>query len=53
VPDRLAAFALDLADAVPAERLEQLAIEGQAAEDRADDEVDVVKTGGAHLLRAP
>jgi hypothetical protein len=53
VPDRLAALALDLADAVPAERLQQLAIEGQAAQYRADDEVDVVKAGGAHLLRAP
>ena len=50
VPDRLAALALDLADAVPAERLEQLPVEGQAAEDRADDEVDVVKAGGAHCL---
>ena len=42
VPDRLAALALDLADAVPAKRLEQLAVEGQAAQDRGDDEIDVV-----------
>jgi hypothetical protein len=43
VPDGLAALALHLADAVPAERLEQFAIERQAAEDRADDEIDVVE----------
>ena len=42
VPDRLAALALDLADAVPAERLEQVAVEGQAAQDRGDDEIDVM-----------
>src|SRR5581483_3131451 len=42
VPDRLAALALDLADAVPAERTEQLAVERQAAVDRRDDEVDVM-----------
>ena len=42
VPDRLAAFALDLPDAVPPERLEQLTVEGQAAQDRRDDEIDVM-----------
>ena len=50
VPDRLAALALDLADAVPSERPEQLAVERQAAKDRADDEVDVVEARGAHLV---
>jgi hypothetical protein len=42
VPDRLPALALDLADAIPPERLQQLAVEGQAAQDRGDDEIDVV-----------
>jgi hypothetical protein len=42
VPDRLTALALDLADAVVAERREQLAVERQAALDRGDDEIDVV-----------
>src|SRR5579862_2092117 len=51
VPDRLAALALDLADPVPAERPEQLAVEGQAALDRGDDEVDVVDASGAHDRR--
>ena len=42
VPDRLSALALDLADAEPAERLEEVTVEGQAAQDRGDDEIDVV-----------
>src|SRR5690349_8091536 len=42
VPDRLAALTLDLADAMPAERPEQLAVERQASLDRGDDEIDVV-----------
>src|SRR5690349_81568 len=52
VPDRLAALALDLADPLPAERLEELSVERQAPENRADDEVDVVEAGGAHVLPA-
>jgi hypothetical protein len=51
VPDRLAALALDLADPVPAERLEQLTVERQAAQDRADDEIYVVEAGGTHPRR--
>ena len=42
VPDRLVALALHLADSMPAEWAEQLAVEGQAALDRGDDQVDVV-----------
>ena len=42
VPDRLAPLALDLVDPVEAERREQLPVEGQAALDRRDDEIDVV-----------
>src|SRR5262249_30876865 len=42
VPDRLAALALDLGDAVVAERGEQLAVERQAPLDRGDDPVDVL-----------
>src|SRR4051812_45044571 len=42
IPDRLAALALDLADPVPTEWPEQLAVERQAALDGGDDEVDVV-----------
>src|SRR4051794_41976394 len=49
VPDRLAALALDLADAVEAERREQLAVERQAALDRRDDEVDVVRGAAVHV----
>src|SRR4051794_41362971 len=49
VPDRLAALALDLADAVEAERREQLAVERQAALDRRDDEVDVVQGAAVHV----
>src|SRR5439155_3795835 len=48
VVDRLAALALDLADPVEAERAEQLAVEGQAALDRGDDEVDVADLARAH-----
>jgi hypothetical protein len=47
VVDRLAPFAFDLAVTVPAERAEQLTVEGQAPLDRRDDEVDVMKAGGA------
>ena len=39
VVDRLAALTLDLAVPVPAERAEELTVEGQAALDRGDDEV--------------
>jgi len=42
VPDRLAALALHLGHVVVAERCEQIAVEGQAALDRRDDEIDVV-----------
>src|SRR4029079_2990275 len=52
VPDRLAAFALHLADAVPAERAEQIAVEGQAALDRRDDEIDVMDACGTHVSTA-
>ena len=48
VPDRLAALALDLADARVAERAEELAVEGQAALDRGDDQVDVVDAARGH-----
>src|SRR5207253_2095548 len=48
VPDRLAALALDLAAPVPAEWPEQLAVKGQAALNRGDDEVDVVDAARAH-----
>src|SRR5919197_848248 len=48
VPDRLAPLALDLADPVVAERRKELAVEGQAALDRRDDQVDVVDAGRAH-----
>ena len=44
VVDRLAALALDLVVPVPAERAEQLTVEGQAALDRRDDEVEVMDT---------
>src|SRR5437667_7416073 len=50
VPDRLAALALHLARAVPAERAEPLAVEGQAALDRRNDQIDVVDARGAHVL---
>jgi hypothetical protein len=46
VVDRLAALALDLAQPVPAERPQQLAVEGQAALDRGDDDVEMVDAGG-------
>ena len=48
VPDRLAALALDLADTGESERSEQLGVEGQAALDRGDDQVDVMDAAGAH-----
>src|SRR2546428_781674 len=48
VPDRLAALALDLRDAVPAERPEQVAVERQALLDRRDDQIDVMNARGAH-----
>src|SRR5258708_19032091 len=47
IPDRLAALAFDLADPVPAERAEQLAIKRQAALDRGNDQVDVMDAAGA------
>src|SRR5207247_9840531 len=53
VPDRLAALALHLADAVEPERREQVSVERQAALDRGDDEIDVVDARGAHLSTAP
>ena len=46
VVDRLATLALDLAQPVPAERPQQLAVEGQAALDRGDDDVEVVDARG-------
>src|SRR5207244_3733989 len=42
IPDRLPALALHLGDGVEAERAEQLGVEGQAALDRGDDEIDVM-----------
>jgi hypothetical protein len=48
VGDRLAPLPLDLAHAVPAEGAEELAVEGKAALDRGDDEVEVVDPGRAH-----
>src|SRR5262249_31748770 len=52
VVDRLASLARDLADPVVAERREQVAVEGQAALDRRDDEVDVMNAGGGHRRNA-
>src|SRR4051794_1040306 len=52
VVDRLAALALDLADAVIPERGKQVAVERQAALDRRDDEIDVVNAGGRHRRTA-
>ena len=50
VPDRLATLALDLGDAVVAERRQQVAIERQASLDRRHDEIDVMDAGeGGHL----
>jgi hypothetical protein len=46
VVDRLAALALDLGRPVPPQRAEQLAVEGQAALDRGNDDVDVMQAGG-------
>jgi len=46
VPDRLASLALDLAHARVAERIEKLAIEGQAALDRRHDEVEMMDAAG-------
>jgi hypothetical protein len=46
VVDGLAALALDLAQALPPERPQQPAVEGQAALDRGDDDVEVVDAGG-------
>src|SRR5215204_2836663 len=48
VVDRLAALALDLAEAVPPERAQQLAVERQAALDRGDDDVEMVEAARAH-----
>src|SRR5205823_15096482 len=48
VPDRLAALAFDLADAMPAERLEQRSVERQAAQNRGNDDVYVMNARGAH-----
>src|SRR5262249_53433354 len=42
VPDRLAALARHLLDAVVAERRQELAVEREAALDRRDDQVDVL-----------
>src|SRR5262249_3800346 len=52
VEDRLAAPALDLRDPQPAERPEQVAVEGQAPHDGADDEIDVMDAAGPHHGRA-
>ena len=51
VPDRLAALALDLADPVPAERTEELAVERQAPLDRGDDEIDMMDAAGTHEIQ--
>src|SRR3954462_10070419 len=51
VPDRLAALALDLGHAVPAERPEEIAVEGQAGLDRGHDQVDVVDAARTHARR--
>src|SRR5881409_1472963 len=48
VVDRFAPLTLDLANAVVAERRQQIAVERQAALDRRDDEVDMVDAGRAH-----
>src|SRR2546423_15653602 len=48
VPDRLAALTLHFADAVPAERAEQISVEGKAPLDRGDDDVEVVDAARAH-----
>src|SRR5512132_4242463 len=48
VVDRFAALTRDLADAVVAERRQEIAVERQAALDRRDDEVDMVDAGRAH-----
>jgi hypothetical protein len=48
VPDRLPALADHLAGPRVAERLEQLAVEGEAALERRDDQVDVVDAARAH-----
>src|SRR5215210_3439045 len=45
VPDGLAPLALDLRQAVPPERPEEVTVERQAALDRGDDEVDMVNAG--------
>src|SRR5918994_7632185 len=50
IPDRLAALPLHFADPRVAERAEQLTVEGQAALDRRDDQVDVVDAGRGHAL---
>src|SRR4029450_4014861 len=48
VVDRFAALTLDLANAVVAERRQEIEVEPQAALDRRDDEVDMVDAGRAH-----
>src|SRR3954454_3626500 len=53
VPDRLAALARALADAVPAERPEQIAVERQAPLHRPDDEDHVVHTGRSQQASLP
>src|SRR5215210_3649413 len=52
VPDRLASLALHLADSMPAEWTEEVAVERQAALDRRNDQVDVVDPGGTHVTSA-
>src|SRR4051794_8508732 len=49
VPDRLASLTFDLRDTVEPERPEELGVEGHAALDRRDDEVDVMDAGRAQL----
>src|SRR5215211_5348070 len=53
VPDRLAALTLHLREPVPAEGPEEVAVEGEAALDRGDHEVDVVDAGRAHVASPP
>lgn len=45
VPHGLALLAADLTEAGPADRPQKLTVEGQAALDRADDEIDVAELG--------
>jgi len=52
VPNGLVAFPLHLAHPVPSERPEEIPVEGEAALDRRDDQIDVVNTVRAHVKPA-